>query len=57
MMKKILIALIFIPITFGQDGLTISGKIIDKVSGCGAARLAHLLWEQGVEGSNPFTPT
>ena len=26
-------------------------------SGCSAVRLAHLLWEQGVEGSNPFTPT
>ena len=27
------------------------------VSGYGAVRLAHLLWEQGVEGSNPFAPT
>ena len=27
------------------------------VSGCSAARLAHLLWEQGVPGSNPGTPT
>ena len=27
------------------------------VSGRSAVRLAHLLWEQGVEGSNPFTPT
>ena len=26
-------------------------------SGCGAVRLAHLLWEQGVGGSNPLTPT
>ena len=26
-------------------------------SGCSAVRLAHLLWEQGVDGSNPFTPT
>ena len=26
-------------------------------TGCSAVRLAHLLWEQGVEGSNPFTPT
>ncbi|GEM_PF-6080867 len=26
-------------------------------SGRSAVRLAHLLWEQGVEGSNPFTPT
>ena len=28
-----------------------------KKAGCSAVRLAHLLWEQGVEGSNPFTPT
>ena len=27
------------------------------ISGCSAARLAHLLWEQGVPGSNPGTPT
>ena len=26
-------------------------------SGCSAVRLAHLLWEQGVAGSNPATPT
>lgn len=26
-------------------------------SGCSAARLAHLLWEQRVPGSNPGTPT
>ena len=28
-----------------------------KYSGCSAVRLAHLLWEQGVPGSNPGTPT
>ncbi len=26
-------------------------------TGCSAVRLAHLLWEQGVVGSNPATPT
>ena len=26
-------------------------------SGCGSAWLEHLLWEQGVAGSNPVTPT
>ena len=45
MIKKILIAIIFIPITFGQDGLTISGKIIDKVSG------------QDLSGANVFETT
>ena len=30
---------------------------IHSFSGRGAVRLAHLLWEQGVEGSNPFAPT
>ena len=26
-------------------------------TGCSAVRLAHLLWEQGVAGSNPVSPT
>ncbi len=26
-------------------------------TGCSAVRLAHLLWEQGVPGSNPGIPT
>ncbi len=26
-------------------------------SGCSAARLAHLVWDQRVAGSNPATPT
>ena len=30
---------------------------IINVAGCSAVRLAHLLWEQGVVGSNPATPT
>ena len=28
-----------------------------RFSGCSVVRLAHLLWEQGVAGSNPATPT
>ena len=30
---------------------------IHKKTGCSAVRLAHLLWEQGVPGSNPGIPT
>ena len=29
----------------------------EKFSGCSVVRLAHLLWEQGVAGSNPATST
>ena len=29
----------------------------ESKTGCSAVRLAHLLWEQGVLGSNPGTPT
>ena len=29
----------------------------ENSSGRSAVWLAHLLWEQGVEGSNPFAPT
>lgn len=29
----------------------------ESKTGCSAVRLAHLLWEQGVVGSNPATPT
>ena len=32
-------------------------KALNDDSGCSAVRLAHLLWEQGVPGSNPGIPT
>ena len=35
-------------------------QIIDnivKVSGCGSVWLEYLVWDQGVAGSNPVTPT
>ena len=32
-------------------------KAFNDDSGCSAVRLAHLLWEQGVPGSNPGIPT
>ena len=28
-----------------------------KTSGCGSVWLEHLVWDQGVAGSNPVTPT
>ena len=30
---------------------------VKNCSGCSAVRLAYLLWEQGVAGSNPASPT
>ena len=38
-----------------SDSRSFKNELI--VSGCSAVRLAHLLWEQGVVGSNPATPT
>ena len=32
-------------------------KFFENYTRCGAVRLAHLLWEQGVAGSNPATST
>ncbi len=46
-----------------RAGTALHAALIEKVhsaadsSGFSAVRLAHLLWEQGVEGSNPLTPT
>ena len=37
--------------------ITFAPKILEKHSGCSAVRLAYLLWEQRVAGSNPATPT
>ena len=34
-----------------------STPVISTISACSAVWLAHLLWEQGVVGSNPTTPT
>ena len=53
----------FFLVIFGQKNLVNPKKCrIFAVSnlrdsGCSAARLAHLLWEQGVPGSNPGIPT
>ncbi len=41
-----------------QSGTAGSNPVLSSnSSGRGAARLAHLLWEQGVAGSNPAAPT
>ncbi len=37
--------------------LTAFGKVSAVTAGCSAARLAHLVWDQRVAGSNPATPT
>ncbi len=36
---------------------SLTHSLTHKISGCSAVRLAYLLWEQGVAGSNPATPT
>ena len=36
---------------------TLLFKAVRLSSGCSAVRLAHLVWDQGVPGSNPGTPT
>ena len=44
----------------GSSPITHPRKVLkyqDTNSGCSVARLARLLWEQEVGGSNPLTPT
>ena len=43
--------------TFASQSRKMVLDSIKKRTGCSAVRLAHLLWEQGVPGSNPGTPT
>ncbi len=43
--------------TNGTKGAFFPTMYRSESSGCSAVRLAHLLWEQGVPGSNPGTPT
>ena len=46
------------PVTHGVAGsspVRTANNIFNEDSGCSAVRLAHLLWEQGVPGSNPGT--
>ncbi len=42
---------------FGSSRYDWSQAKTQQESGRGAAWLAHLLWEQGVGGSNPLAPT
>ena len=37
--------------------ITFAPRNTKGTTGCSAVRLAHLLWEQGVPGSNPGIPT
>ena len=40
-----------------KKSLPLHHEIVKVFTGCSAVRLAHLLWEQGVPGSNPGIPT
>ena len=37
--------------------ISTSCSISVQVSGCSSVWLEYLVWDQGVEGSSPFTPT
>ena len=37
--------------------ITFAPRNTKGTTGCSAVRVAHLLWEQGVPGSNPGIPT
>ena len=46
---------IFFPLLYTNSCVT--ERTQTNPSGCGSAWLEHLVWDQGVAGSNPVTPT
>ena len=46
---------IFCPLLYTNSCVT--ERTQTNPSGCGSAWLEHLVWDQGVAGSNPVTPT
>ena len=41
----------------GYNNICVAEIRDNAASGCGSAWLEHLVWDQGVAGSNPVTPT
>lgn len=43
--------------SLGYNNICVAEIRDNAASGCGSAWLEHLVWDQGVAGSNPVTPT
>ena len=43
--------------SLGYNNICVAEIPDNAASGCGSAGLEHLVWDQGVAGSNPVTPT
>ena len=42
--------------SLGYNNICVAEIPDNAASGCGSAWLEHLVWDQGVAGSNPVTP-
>ena len=42
--------------SLGYNNICVAEICDNAASGCGSAWLEHLVWDQGVAGSNPVTP-
>ena len=42
--------------SLGYNNICVAEIRDNAASGCGSAWLEHLVWDQGVAGSNPVTP-
>lgn len=43
--------------SLGYNNICVAEIRDNAASGCGSAWLEHLVWDQGVAGSNPAAPT